>query len=248
MCENKQLNPKSALEESIMQFASFFEERIKDIATINVGKSNNLFQKTLYAALLDALSKTVTSPMKGNRERIISLIRHFSQWEECNNVSLPHLIRLLEKNPDPEFSQIRAYVFSLYDKWTYGAVFEIKEDPKFEEIRKLWPANTVKAFGNIRLEAIQHVNLFYEYRNSLVHELRELGYGMEFKESDEPFYHSMQNLDSNQYSWEMVYPIGFYEKLCRNTLSSLKEYYLKERIDPYSAYQFGSYWIRSLNQ
>jgi len=82
----------------------------------------------------------------------------------------------------------------------------------------------------------------------LVHELREPGYGMEFTSDTEPFYHTMSHLDPEVRSWELVYPLGFYERICIVALKKLRTYYLKERIDPYSLHSFGSYWIDELNK
>lgn len=247
MNKDNKLESKSALERSVRQFTSFFEQKLADIQAIDIQKSGNLFQKILYAGLLDALSKTVSSPKKGNRERLVSLLRGFSGWDKCDHISLPHLIRLLQKVPDIEFSLLREYAFSLYDNWTPGAILYLDKDPSFNDIKKLWPSNLPKPLEDIRIESFQHAHLFYSYRNNLIHELREPGYGMEFKESEEPFYHSMQELETELYTWELVYPVDFYRKLCETTLSELCKYYLRDRIDPYSCYTFGSYWLEALN-
>jgi hypothetical protein len=252
MNENNNKYSKTPLESSIDQFLSFFEEKINDLQKIRTGKSRILFQKILYVGLLDALSKTVASSKKGNRERLVSLIRIFSGWDKCDRISLPHLVRMLEKVPDPEFSKLREYAFSLFDTWSPGTLFYLDKDPTLNDIKKLWPLNLPKPLENINLESFQHANLFYLYRSSLVHEIREPGYGMDFGRSDEPYYHSMQTVEdlksrSENCTWELVYPIDFYRKLCRNTIRELHKYYIKNRIDPYSSFTFGSYWIEALN-
>lgn len=250
MCEENETNNKSSLELSIDQFLSFFEEKIDEIKGINTPKSGKLFQKILYVSLLDALSKTVASPKKGNRERLVSLIRVFAKWDKCDRISLPHLVRMLQKVPDPEFAELREYVFCLFDTWPVGTLLYLDKDPTFDDIKKLWPLNLSKPLENLNLESFQHVNLFYSYRNSLVHELREPGYGMEVHNSDEPFYHSMQapqDIGTERCTWELVYPVGFYNKICSTSISELREYYLKNRIDPYESFTFGSYWVEVLN-
>ncbi len=236
------------LDDSVNRFLGFFENQLSMVKNAEFKKSNNLFKKILYVGLIDALSKTVASPKKGNRERIVSFIRHFTDWKDCEKISLPHLVRLLEKIPDPEFSPVREYAHSLMDQWSDGEVISIDREPALAKVKKVWPNNSPKPLEDINIEHLQHVNLFYKHRNSMVHELREPGYGMEFKNDEEPFYHSMSHLENESHTWELVYPLGFYEKICKSALPKLREYYLKERIDPYSLYTFGSYWIEELNK
>ena len=235
------------LRDSVERFSSFFKEKLQDIASIPLEKSGELFQKILYYGLLDALSVSVASAKKRNRQRLVSLVRCFSNWAQCERVSLPHIIRLLQRVPDPEFSQLREYAFSLYDRWQSGVTVSLDRDPSFEEVKKRWPRTLPKPIEDVRLESFQHVHLLYSYRNSLIHEFREPGYGMEFGPTDEPFYHSMMQGETENDSWELVYPVGFFRKLCETTLAGISEYYLKNRIDPYSRYTFGSSWITALN-
>ena len=242
------MRDEKELEEDIDRFLSFFEEKLSIVSETDFKDSNNLFRKILYVGLIDALSKTVSSPKKGNRERVTSFVLNFTDWEYCDRVSLPHLVRLLEKVPDPEFSAIREYAYSLQDQWCQGEVVSLEKEPTINEIKAKWPKGSPKPLDDINLEHLQHVNLFYKHRNSIVHELREPGYGMEFKNDVAPFYHSMSQLDSESYTWELVYPLGFYEKICSSALPKLKEYYIKERIDPYSLYTFGTYWLEELNR
>jgi hypothetical protein len=247
MGQGNKTQAQPCLKDSVERFSSFFRDKLQDIASIPIGKSGGLFQKILYNGFLDALSVSVASAKKGNRERLVSLITHFSGWAQCDRISLPHIIQLLLRVPDPEFSKLREYAFSLYDKWQTGATLNLDRDPPFEEVRELWPRTLPKPIEDVCLESFQHVHLFYSCRNSLIHEFREPGYGMEVGPTDEPFYHSMVEPETENYNWELVYPVGFFRKLCETTLARLGDYYLKNRIDPYSRYTFGSSWITALN-
>ena len=240
-------NPKE-LEDNIDRFLGFFRNRLSEIRNLNCGESTALFRKNLYSSILDALSKTTSHPKKGNRERIVDFIRYFGGWAHCEKISLTHLVRLLEKVPDPSFSGLKQYAFSLYDQWSEGEVIYLENDPDFDDVKTHWPREILKPFEDVQIEFLQHVNLFYRYRNSLVHELREPGYGMEFSKDPNPFYHSMSDFDGKQKSWELVYPLRFYEKLCETAIDNLREYYLKDRIEPYMCYTFGTYWIEELNK
>jgi hypothetical protein len=235
------------IEESISQFLQFFEEKIEIVKTSEFRDSNSLFKKTLYVGFIDALSKTTAHKKKGNRDRLISFLLYFCEWKELNKISLPHLVRLLEKVPDPEFRNVREHAYEEFDKWGSGQILDLSHDPDYEVINKLWPKEIPKPLENIQLSFLKHSNLFYKYRNSLVHELREPGYGMEFKEDKRPFYHAMENIDTGLETWELVYPLGFYEEIISTAIINLRTYYRKERIDPYKLYNFGTYWIDELN-
>ena len=179
----------------------------------------------------------------------MSFIRNFAGWDECDRISLPHLIRLLEKVPDPEFSEVRNFAYSQYDQWSHDQFLQLDRDPLFDDIKQRWPKSFPKPLEDVQPEHLQHCNLFYRYRNSLIHELREPGYGMDFRDRDYPFYYTLgsKDLGSDEQNWELVYPLDFYKKIVETALTNLEAYYVKQRIDPYSCFTFGSCWIEELN-
>lgn len=239
------LFPTKDLEDSVDRFLHYFSEKFALIHPPNDNTMDKLFVKILSVGLLDALSKTTTPNNMGNRDRLVSFVRNFSEWRNCDKISLPHLVKYLELFPSPEYSSVREYAFSLIDKWTPGVDTSIDNDMDYNEIKNRWPKNTQKPTGNITLEYLQHVHLFYSFRNGLVHELKEKGYGMEKEMDVEPYYHTMKGDDS--ITWELVYPVGFYKKLCETIVIKLREYYIKNRINPYNYFTFGTYWIEELN-
>lgn len=240
---------KNDLKEDIDRFIGFFKDKLDTVKTANFGESDALLKKTLYVGFIDALSGTVSHKKKGNRERFVSFVETFTDWKHCNRVSLPHLVRLIQKVPDPEFSNLRKFAYERYDAWDEVRIIGLDFDPEYEEVKKLWPSNVPKPLEDIQLSSLTHANLFYRYRNSLVHELRKPGYGVEYKdEENAPFYHSMLNPDTEESSWALVYPLGFYESLLESAMSLLRKYYETERINPYSQSTFGNYWIEVLNQ
>jgi len=237
----------SEQEERIDNFLNFFRNKFQAIQTTDFPESGPLFKKILYIGLLDALSKTTSYPKQKSRNRFVSFINNFAGWQHCNKISLPHLIRLLQKVHTPEFSSIREYAFEKFDKWQASSFPTLHEDLDFSDVKKRWPANIPKPLEDIQLEWLKHCHLFYNYRNSLIHELREPGYGFEMKHDDEPYYHQHHDIDRDITSWELVYPLKFYELICSNVLKVLKSYYSKDRIDPYLCYSFGSYFIEELD-
>ena len=230
----------------INNFISHFHNQLQAILEIESSSNSRLYKKILLNLLLDALSRVTSNSNKENRKRFVSFISNFSEWKYLNNVSLPHLLKLLENVTDPEFSKLREFVYSTYSTWPKGAVITIDKDPPYEEVKKLWPSGFGATINNIKIEFLQHKYLFYEYRNILVHEFREPGHGIEYEDDTEAFYHSA-NLDMKKETWELVYPLGFYTKICDNCINNLKNYLIKEKINPYSQYSYGSYWIENLN-
>lgn len=235
------------LEEKIERFISSFYDQFDCIRSACFANSGTLFKKLLYVGIIDALASTTSDPKQKNRGRFVSFMRTFSDWHYCDRVSLPHLIKLLEKVTDPEFSKLREFAFSLFHQWEPGSIYTLDKDPDYQEVKERWPSHIPKPFASIGFDFLQHVHLFYSYRNFLFHELRKPGYGMELKEDKEPYYHSMTHLVDERSSWELVYPLGFFENICGTTLKKLRNYYIEERIDPYSCFIFGTYWIKELN-
>jgi len=68
------------LEDSIERFLNFFEEKLEVIRKAEFEQSESLFKKTLYVAIMDALSKTTSNKKKGNRPLLI-IRRHFLRME-----------------------------------------------------------------------------------------------------------------------------------------------------------------------
>jgi hypothetical protein len=89
--------------------------------------------------------------------------------------------------------------------------------------------------------------LFYTYRNSLIHELRNLGYGLEeLSLEKEPSYHHFTD-EKNEETWQLVYPLGFFEIICETCVKNLKKYLVSNNINPYNSFNSGSYWKEGLN-
>ncbi len=234
--------------QDIERFVGFFKRQLEVIDSAQFAEKGNLYKKALLVNVIDALSKTVY-PRKGNRDRFVSFIRHFGEWRDCERISLPHLVRLLEKVPDTDFSELRKFALSRFAEWPDGEVIYLDKDPDYSEVYKLWPKDKeyTKPLENVQLDSLRHVHLLYSYRNSLIHEMRKPGYGMEFPNDDAPFYGSMLH-DENKNTWELAYPLKFFQAVCELTLASLRSYYSENGINPYDYYAFGTYWIEDLNR
>jgi hypothetical protein len=234
--------------EDIERFIDFFSRQLEVIKIAQFTDKGSLYKKVLLVSFFDALSKTVY-PRKGNRDRFVSFIRYFGKWKDCERISLPHLVRLLEKVPDTDFSELRKFALSHFTTWVKGEVIYLDRDPAWSEVQNLWPKEKeyAKPLENLQLDSLRHVHLLYSYRNSLIHEMRKPGYGMEFTESEAPFYMSMVNED-NKSTWELAYPLNFFLSVSERILTGLGAYYTENSINPYDYYGFGTYWVEDLNR
>lgn len=240
-------------EKEVDRFISHFQNQLEQISKLNTS-SKELYKKLLYVSAIDAVSRSVY-PRRGNRDRFVSFIKRFSNWSNGNRISMTHLFELLQRNPDTAFDKLRTWVFQELKTWSVHAssLSKLEIDPTYEEVKKQWP-NTKEhrtPIEGVALESLQHYQLLYSYRNSLVHELRIPGYGMEFDEDLEPFYHKVSDVNENNKiitkSIELVYPSGFFNNLLKESLENYSIYMKANNLNPYDYYSFGTYWINELN-
>ncbi|MBE0576382.1 MAG: hypothetical protein IH613_10875 [Desulfuromonadales bacterium] len=234
----------------IERYLGHFEKEISQVKSLQVadGYHAAIYKKMIYVGILDALSKCF--PRRGSRNRFVNFLNQFSGWDNAHKISLPHLFQLLEKNPEPAFSKLRAYVISELEKWVSGEIVTLDREPEISTIKQLWPKEKEhqKPLNGLSAESLQHCNLFYSYRNSLIHEFRELGRGIESQTDNSPYYISYSDFEEPEEEvWELTYPATFFEKLLKNCISEMKIYLMQNKINPYSSYHFGTYWIDELN-
>ncbi len=235
----------------IERYMRHFEKEFSQVQSLKVTDNYHaaIYKKMIYVGIIDALSKCIF-PSRNNRDRFVSFINQFSGWKNGHKISLPHLFQLLEKNPEPAFSELRSYVISELEKWHSGEIVTLNREPEISTIRKLWPKEKEhqKPLSGLGVESLQHCNLFYSYRNSLIHEFREPGRGIESQPDDVPYYITFSYLEEPEKEvWELTYPVTFFENILRNCIAGIKKYLIQNKINPYNSHQFGSYWIDELN-
>jgi hypothetical protein len=241
------------IEQSINIYADHFTDRVERLKEYEFDAADRVLKKNILVSVLDALSRTASNPQAGNRQRFTELIANFADWANHTRASAPHIHYLLGQLRDPSFEKARSFVSQIVANNSSGELIPLSRDPELHEIAEVWPIPAEqKVLGNMSLKSFTHLNLLYEHRNSLVHELREPGYGIEFSDDDtEPYYHGSTHLGSENVvegrTLELVYPLNFYFRLFENVMSNLKPYLMRNRIDPYDCYRFGSSWIGDLN-
>lgn len=103
------------------------------------------------------------------------------------------------------------------------------------ELLPLAQANEAKLIAEC-----QYFELFYTYRNCLVHEFREPGYGWDVSGAGvQPFYMSYLGREGQ---WERTFPTRFFQRLLDSTIEGVRDHLLREKIDPYTRFEFGSMW------
>ena len=215
---------------AVEQFIDYFEQEAAALRRTG----SPLHRKILYAAALDPLARAAYGPRIGNRERLTRLIRELSGWAHSENVSLPQLLERLRSRGRHRQKLYRT-TWSAVRQWEGGARISLRHSPLPAVLIPLAQGDEAKLIAEC-----QYAELFYTYRNTLVHEFREPGYGWDVAgTSFEPFY--MSYLDREE-QWELVFPVDFFETLFTGTLAGLRTHLVKQKIDPYKHFGFGSMW------
>lgn len=239
--------------DEIQSYISHFREKVRRLSGYEFHEEDLVFKKNILVSIIDALSRVTSNPNTGNRERFTSIIRHFSNWPDHDRISAPHVGYLLNKLNSPSYEKAREFIKCTIKKNSDGRVVRLSGDPKIEEFKGVWPVQFHdKVLGQISLISFSHLNLLYAHRNSLVHEIREPGHGMEFSnDNSSPYYHGrtsfegMSNIGTR--SLELVYPLEFYLAITNSVINNIEQYLTRNDINPYHSYQFGSSWLGELN-
>jgi hypothetical protein len=242
----------SIITNHIESFVAHFTERISSIAALASDNYLPDFQKTLYVAIIDGMSKSVF-PRRPNRDRFVSFVAQFSQWTNGSRLSLPHLVKLLSLVPDPQFEDARKFARNLLTNWMPGEIKHLEDDLEVDQIIPIWPTGKLemRILHGVSLLSIQHYHLMYSYRNSLVHEFKSSGFPIEeFDEMEPHYFHLTRNADSLldlEHVWQLNYPERFFQLICEQCLASLRDYLHSNMIDPIDIYTEGSYFLEELN-
>lgn len=215
--------------DAIEQFIGYFEGHIKTIEAVKPV----VYRKLLYAAALDPLARAAFGDIK-HRERITRLIDDLTSWPAKKLVSLPQLELALKEQERTRFRLYRR-VHGQLKQWAPGHVLRIIESPPLAELQPFASPEEQKTLNRCRYTA-----LFYTYRNNLVHEFRQPGYGIEMssdKYKDQPYYHSEIGGP-----WQLVFPVAFFSSLYKDAVRGLETFLKRHDRDPYEQFRFGSLW------
>lgn len=238
---------------AINRYCAHFFRQIERVQEIT-GDSADLFKKILFSSVLDALSRSVF-PKQKPRDRFTSLVRVFGEWPEHKRVSLPHLVRLLQKHPSVPCDELRAFTKTRLSEWNDPSNgIGLDQDPILDEVLIYVPKSDDRKaiISEETVQKLTHLQLLYSHRCVIFHELRTPGYGIDIGFDNKPYYHELHSVDDDgqlaeKETFEMVYPVRFFQNLCMVILTNLQSHLQHNKINPVRSYRFGSYWIEDLN-
>ncbi|MGH8556072.1 MAG: hypothetical protein ACRESZ_01150 [Methylococcales bacterium] len=233
--------------DAITNFTGDFRQQIDAIVGLTRSGTSEeqigLYRKTLLVTVLDCLAgirfdkKSYPELTKQNRQRFKRFVDEYGDWPVGGRVSTPFLVTRLEKKTlaGPLLDKVRSHL-AQFDPEAGNSESLEKMDFTLEELRLL-----VRREAEERaLEDVQHWSLLYRYRNHLVHEFREPGYGMEVfaKDNGAACYHSYAN-DPQYY---LVYPSALFESIARTAIDNLERYFVAQELNPYRCVSTTSRW------
>lgn len=214
--------------DAIEQFVEYFRNQEALISPVQP----ILYRKIIYATALDPIARAAFGKVGSHRARSLRLIDELTNWKDRDRVSLPQLCLALEDKgfiSGPLYTEAKARL----ERWSPGEVLRLDNSPLLQELESL-----AQSLETCLLTSCRYAELFYTYRNNLVHEFREPGYGIEMSsDKDQPYYHSMIGDP-----WQLVFPVGFFARLYAEALAGLRALLVRCDIDPYGQFEFGSRW------
>ncbi|MDA0999612.1 MAG: hypothetical protein O2807_03715 [bacterium] len=220
----------------IDNYCDFFKEKIDEISSLGI---DPLYKKILIVTIIDTLS-IPRFPNRNNRYRFTKIIETCGQWKNATRICLPQLLLNLRNEPATLGGSLESEVARRIGSWSSGRIYGI-------DVVDPWLTGIVSSATTTQEEKCilnnSQSNLFYLYRNHIVHEFREPGQSIPVFGNPNPHYH-MHTVIGGPTTWELVYPVEFIILITKNILDSLKIYLYGHYLDPYQFYNFGSLWSR----
>lgn len=214
---------------SVRQFIDHFREQGEAIGSVDA----QLHRKILFCSALDPLARAVAAPGAKSRARFVELLLHHTEWINANRVSLFQLLCALRTRGRTRFRLYR----------------EAHRRLGMAPARRRLPLSLSPALAEMEpfaapeeiaiLRAHTYAELFYTFRNNLIHEYREPGYGTDWSgRATEPFYTNLSSFGQR----ELVFPVAFVAAIYQQALHHVEHHLLLHKINPHSKFNFGSHW------
>jgi hypothetical protein len=221
----------------IDQYIAHFKAQNQEIEKVALPT----FKKVLYLVEIDTLSRAAFPMVSGNRKRVVQFLDACSDWKDKDRVSAVQLKIALEGNKILS-GQLYDSINRRINIWGRGNIIRPNDDLTLEEGQRLSTSSESKYVNDAR-----YAELLYTYRNTLLHEFREPGGGIELgaDRPPTPYYLGIDWPDTGQSSWELVFPVQFLRSLCEGCIKGLETRLSINNLNPYDAYEFGAMWRRS---
>ena len=214
---------------SVELFIQHFREQGIAIAAVEL----ELHRKILYCSALDPLARAVSGQSGTHRSRLVHLLTNHTAWPDAQRVSLFQLMLHLQAKKRTRFRLYREARRRL-NLSTPRRRLPLSISPLHAEIATFAALQEEKI-----LRYYTYADLFYTYRNNLIHEYSEPGYGTDWsRKAPEPFYTNLSSFGSR----ELVFPLTFVAGLYEQALGSVERHFMQQKINPHSRFEFGSHW------
>jgi len=209
----------------ITKFCKFSHTMIDQILNCRIH-----FQSLLILSLLDTLSKSVFPTNRNNRERFITLLDRFSNWNYRQFVSLSQLDYLINNNSD-----LKSFLRAKINKYPDSVILRPEEaDVSCDEISKYCSTDEL-----LLVEKARYVSLLWTLRNSLAHSFMPPGNGMAISNNNStPYYHESM-LKGH---WDLYIHPQVLALITRQTISNVADYFESNGINPYESFPWTSNW------
>ena len=219
----------------IDKYITYFRNKTAEIGRI---EALPIFRKILYLVEIDTLSRAAFPHEKVHKTRVMKFLDECSNWSERDRVSATQLMFSLEakgKSSSPLFKLINDRINEC------GTRIDASKDLTFEEVKKVPCSDDLRIVDEVRYD-----ELFYKYRNTLIHEFREPGkYPIPSVNDLSPFSKAVEDASTGEKTWELVFPVKFLARLCEGSIDGLEKYLIENNQNPYDSYEFGPLWSRS---
>ena len=204
----------SQIDEEINRFSEYFRDQIRFIENSN----DSLYTRILWVTLLDALSQAAHPSLgRKNHQRIVKFLEYPANWDIRDRCSLPQVKLNLEHR---KLTHGKLYAFTELElsKWSIGSTYEPEHEPEISTLTGLAYCDCERGVINL----CRYKELFYSYRNWLVHGFKVPGYGMDLTSNrKKAYYHSLDS--RGKITWELVFPPLLFQRLVSTGFDELQK-------------------------
>ncbi|MFC1552308.1 hypothetical protein ACFL6P_07045 [Candidatus Latescibacterota bacterium] len=226
--------------ERIDQLCEYFQNQLIAIGQLSLPGSDDEhlshYKKTLLLTLIDCMAGIrFKGEIKDNKKRFTRFVKEYGGWSDGILISTPFMVSTLkEKELEGPLLEKVSNRLNSFDPDAGNSITLGGIDFPPEELKPLVTCEEEKE----TIDYAQHFTLLYRYRNSLVHEFRKPGNGMEVFSDGSPCYHSYIGDDS----YYLVYPMELFEEITKSAINGIETYFISLQEDPYDRVESTFRW------